>query len=982
MKQQCTIWIQNEVSVVVLGVNPNHLSSLYDKFGIHVPGYQYQPKFKLGIWDGQTHYFSKTGKTYFNIIEEVVKSLINYGYDVKIKDDRVVYDTPDYVDSSIFEHLLHPDTGEPIVLHDYQVTGVNSLIEHGHGVCLASTSSGKAQSLTSKVMTPSGWKLMGDIAVGDQVTTPSGRVSSVVAVFPQGKLPLYRVTFEDESSTLCCDDHLWTVRMPDTWSSTKTSKVTVPLRTMREFLEKSHLTQRTDGSIYVPLVEPIEWTNPPPCKIPSYLLGVLLSKGRFLPSNAISMVLTDDYVVDKVRNLAQSIGYSLTHSYGRNFIITGCDDLNIIQTLKEYDLVGKKSLNKFIPEEYKKTSVEERFELLRGLLDTAGTLYNQHSVVYVTSSRQITKDIQEIAWSLGAVCSVAPQIRHRGTQRWGDKSFNVIIAMHDQSLLFSLPRKKNRCIRPRIKVNQVFGRQVSSIVLETVDDAQCIMIDDAEQLYITDDYIVTHNTFMCAALVTAHDRKQHTTITIVPDQTLIGQTKRDYILCGLDVGEYSGNEKSLNHKHVVSTWQALQHNPGVVKSFQAVIVDECLDGDTLITMENGATKAIKNVVAGDRVLTFNERSSCFEPDTVVKRHENLMVSSNEDMYEMVFDNGTTLKVTGNHKVLTTSGLVRADELRDSHDVVTTNLLGRVCTLVKIDKPTTTYNLHVEHNHNYVANGVVVSNCHGLRGTVIRDIVTNQAQDIPFRYGFTGTLPKHPSEAMAVKIAVGPVRFEIAAHTLQERGILSTVSINVLQTVTDLTKEYNKYCDEEVVSDVLPSYDTFKEQYLPDHKAESVFLQELDSRTEWLAKHIIERSSAKLGNCLVLVSNKAIGSALQKLIPDSIFVHGTSTKKASDRKQIYDMFATHNNLVVIATVHIAGTGLSIRRIYNLYTVDIGKSFTRVIQAIGRGLRTSKDKNHVDMWDICADLKYSKDHLRDRISFYKEAKYPHKKKKIEC
>jgi superfamily II DNA or RNA helicase len=114
------------------------------------------------------------------------------------------------------------------------------------------------------------------------------------------------------------------------------------------------------------------------------------------------------------------------------------------------------------------------------------------------------------------------------------------------------------------------------------------------------------------------------------------------------------------------------------------------------------------------------------------------------------------------------------------------------------------------------------------------------------------------------------------------------------------------------------------------------------------------------------------------MPGSVFLYGKD--KTKERRKIYDLFKTHDNLIVIATVKIAGTGLDIKRIFNLMFIDGGKSFIRIIQAIGRGLRKAPDKESVDVTDICSDLKYGRRHLRDRIKFYNEAKYPHKKTTI--
>jgi hypothetical protein len=176
-------------------------------------------------------------------------------------------------------------------------------------------------------------------------------------------------------------------------------------------------------------------------------------------------------------------------------------------------------------------------------------------------------------------------------------------------------------------------------------------------------------TIICAALCAVYGAHKVKTITIVPSQDLIKQTKADYIHYGLDTGEYSGTNKDLDHQHVVSTWQALKNNPKVIQSFQMVIVDECLDGNTEITMGDGTLKLIKDIEPGDIVITYNETTKSYEPNSVVKRHENLSVSSTEEMYSLEFDDGTILEVTGNHKILTTVGYIRADVLTPMHEII-------------------------------------------------------------------------------------------------------------------------------------------------------------------------------------------------------------------------------------------------------------------------------------------------------------------------
>lgn len=354
-------------------------------------------------------------------------------------------------------------------------------------------------------------------------------------------------------------------------------------------------------------------------------------------------------------------------------------------------------------------------------------------------------------------------------------------------------------------------------------------------------------TLMCAALVQAYSNIGLRSLTIVPDGGLIRQTKADYINCGLDTGEYSGTAKTLDHKHIVSTWQALKNNPNLVSLFQVVIVDEC---------------------------------------------------------------------------------------------------------------------------------------HGLRGNVLQKIITDHAARIPYRFGFTGTLPKDPAETMSVKIAVGQVRYEMPAATLIEKGLLAKLNIDILQLEEDLTTEYKQFLEEQQPEfGKPPTYAQFKDSYFPDFASEKSYLHRKDERLEWLAMLVLTKQSKSKGNVLCLVDSITLGRQLAGMVPGSYFVNGQDMKSTKKRQEIYELFKTRDDLVVFATVHIAGTGLSINRIFNLITIDIGKSFTRVVQAIGRGLRLGHDKDSVDMTDICSDLKYAKRHLTMRKAYYKEQRYPHKVHKID-
>jgi len=171
---------------------------------------------------------------------------------------------------------------------------------------------------------------------------------------------------------------------------------------------------------------------------------------------------------------------------------------------------------------------------------------------------------------------------------------------------------------------------------------------------------------------------------IVPSKHLVKQTAEDYENLGLDYGVYYGDEKTTDATHTICTWQSLEaafkkkeeHDnlEKIVDGTVGVINDECFSSDTPILTKNGYVP-ISDIKKGDIVINYNEKHDLFKEDEVIKVHENLINSSSENMYELTFDNGKTIKVTGNHKLLTRNrGWVRADQLLDTDDV--TELVDR------------------------------------------------------------------------------------------------------------------------------------------------------------------------------------------------------------------------------------------------------------------------------------------------------------------
>lgn len=276
---------------------------------------------------------------------------------------------------------------------------------------------------------------------------------------------------------------------------------------------------------------------------------------------------------------------------------------------------------------------------------------------------------------------------------------------------------------------------------------------------------------------------------------------------------------------------------------------------------------------------------------------------------------------------------------------------KLVSKTEIEKPQETYNLHIETDHNYIANGAIVANCHMAKAEVLRNLLTQNLNNACIRWGLTGTVPKDPAEYEAIFASLGPVVGQVSAHELQKKGVLADCHVNILQLVD------------------LPVFKSYAE--------ENKYLVTDETRMRYISNLV--KKISETGNTLVLVNRIESGKFLVNELPDSVFISGEV--KTKDRKEEYDEIRTANNKVIIATYGVAAVGINIPRIFNLVLIEPGKSFVRVIQSIGRGIRKADDKDKVNIWDITSTCKYAKKHLTERKKFYKDAKYDFTIEKIK-
>ena len=358
--------------------------------------------------------------------------------------------------------------------------------------------------------------------------------------------------------------------------------------------------------------------------------------------------------------------------------------------------------------------------------------------------------------------------------------------------------------------------------------------------------------------------------------------------------------------------------PIVLRDYQYDVVNKFLENPQ--ALQEVATGAGKTITTA----TLSHLCEPYGRTMVVVPNKSLVVQTEEDYKNLGLDVGVYF---GDRK-----------ELGKTHTICTWQSLN---VLDKKSYDNETLSL-AEFTAGVAA--IIVDEVHQAKAEVLTKLLTQNFNNCAIRWGLTGTVPKEAFEFQGILASIGPVINQVSAHDLQEKGVLANLQINVLQTT-----------DVQV-------FRSFQEEYS--------FLVTDPTRLTWMANKI--KALSLSGNTLVLINRIDTGNKLIELIPDAVFVSGGM--KLDERKEEYDEIKTSDSKIIVATYGVAAVGINIPRIFNLVLIEPGKSFVRVIQSIGRGIRKAQDKDHVEIWDFTSSCKYAKRHLTERKKFYKEAKYP--------
>jgi len=363
----------------------------------------------------------------------------------------------------------------------------------------------------------------------------------------------------------------------------------------------------------------------------------------------------------------------------------------------------------------------------------------------------------------------------------------------------------------------------------------------------------------------------------------------------------------------------LAGQPIVLRDYQVEVINNFLENPQ--ALQEVATGAGKTIITA----TLSKICEQYGDTIVIVPNKSLVTQTEEDYLNVGLDVGVYF---GDRK-----------ELGHKHTIVTWQSLNILDKKSKNAEAVTTLEEFIKD-----VRCIIVDEVHQAKADVLKRLLTQNFAHVPIRWGLTGTIPKEQFEFQGIRAGLGEVINNISASDLQEKGVLAQCHVNVIQT--EDTQEYKTYQEEL--------------KYLTTN----------EKRIDWIAKLIAKITEN--GNTLILVDRISAGNMLQSKLENSVFISGET--KANDRKEHYDEVKTVNDKIIIATYGVAAVGINIPRIFNLVLLEPGKSFVRVIQSIGRGIRKAEDKDHVQIWDITSRCKFAKRHLTQRKKFYKEANYP--------
>jgi N12 class adenine-specific DNA methylase len=406
-------------------------------------------------------------------------------------------------------HLELPGMSPEIKLRPYQKNAIWRMVQDGRALLAHAVGAGKAQPLDAKVLTPTGWKKMGDIIIGDEVIAGDGTVTTVTGVFPQGRKEIFAVKFSDGSSTECCKEHLWLTQTYKERTAASAQKdkqwpsAAAKVRSLEEIATTVIDKRLNTPNHSIPMVGAVQFSGSA-LPIDPYTLGVLLGDGC-VRGKSVTVCGVDKEIIGRIKTpdgtelrrvksavkcptwairMTKQSGFG--YDRAPNPMVTAMRTLGLMNCLSE---------DKFIPDIYLFASETDRLEILRGLMDTDGSATKRGAAVFYSVSERLVDGVRHVVQSLGGTVSVTtktPKFKHLGKSKIGKTCFVMHVCLPPTMNPFSLGRKASRVIA---KTSYAPSRRITEVTSAGEKLAQCISVAHPSHLYVTDDFIVTHNTY-------------------------------------------------------------------------------------------------------------------------------------------------------------------------------------------------------------------------------------------------------------------------------------------------------------------------------------------------------------------------------------------------------------------------------------------------------------------------------------------------------
>ena len=351
---------------------------------------------------------------------------------------------------------------------------------------------GKAHPMETRVLTPTGWRPIGDLKPNDKVIGSDGKPCRVLAVHDRGALPVYDVQFEDGGHVECCDDHLWVTRT----RKERLRNLSGTVRSLRDIRNSIRVGSDSRLNHSIQYVRPVDFGRH---KLPlhPYVMGVFLGDGDFSQKGTVRITKPDKWLIARVDTLLPDSDM-LSSSDGMHHRVKRKKKNNkrsdTAEILARAGLEGRDSLTKFIPQEYLLASIEDRIELLRGLLDTDGYVYGEAGIEISTSSELMRDGISFLAQSLGGRVNYkthVPTFTQNGERRNGAPAHRMRLSFPAGDFVpVSTPKK---VAKYRVGSRRIQERFLTNVEYVGIKTCRCITVDAKDSLYVTEDFIVTHN---------------------------------------------------------------------------------------------------------------------------------------------------------------------------------------------------------------------------------------------------------------------------------------------------------------------------------------------------------------------------------------------------------------------------------------------------------------------------------------------------------